>query len=115
LYIVPTADIAAWAGRGWADGQPGVTNFSTVLPPNSPSCYPATSAGSDGISSAGSLHTGGCMILLTDGSARFISENIDAGNQGISATYSGTMPAASAYGVWGSLGTRSGGETTGEF
>ncbi|QDT54075.1 Type II secretion system protein G precursor [Caulifigura coniformis] len=114
-YIVPATNQGAWAGRGWADGQPGITNFSTVLPPNSPSCYPGTSAGSDGISSAGSMHVGGCTVLLADGSSRFISENIDAGNQGVSATWSSAMPAASAYGIWGALGTRSGGETTGEF
>ncbi len=55
------------------------------------------------------------MLLLGDGSSRFISENIDAGNQGVIARWTALLPAASAYGVWGSLGTRGGGETTGEF
>jgi len=114
MYIDP-ANAAAWAGRGWADGQPGITNFSTILPPNSPSCYPGTSAGSDGISSAGSLHAGGCTVLLADGSSRFVSENIDAGNQGVTAAYSAALPAASRFGVWGALGTRSGGDVVGEF
>ena len=49
-----------------------------------------------------------------DGSSRFISENIDSGNQ------AATIPAAntsgiSPYGIWGALGTRAGGEVTGEF
>jgi prepilin-type processing-associated H-X9-DG protein len=115
MYNVAPTDYAAWNGRGWADGQPGVTDVATVLPPNSPSCYPATSAGSDGLPAAGSLHAGGCTVLLTDGSVRFISENIDSGNQGQNATYGASMPAASRYGVWGALGTRSGGDTVGEF
>ena len=31
---------------------------------------------------AGSLHTGGCQVVLADGSVRYLSENIDVGTQG---------------------------------
>jgi prepilin-type processing-associated H-X9-DG protein len=60
------------------------------------------------------LHTGGVQVLMMDGSARFISENIDSGNQ------AATIPASnsssiSPYGIWGALGTRAGGETIGDF
>ena len=113
-YLNP-AGALAWAGRAWSDGSPGISQVATVLPPNSPSCYPGTSPGSDGISSAGSQHTGGCMVLMGDGGVRFVSENIDSGNQGLSATYSSSMPPASRFGVWGALGTRAGGEVVGEF
>lgn len=44
----------------------------------------------------GSFHTGGAHVAMSDGSARFISENI------------GTT-------IWRAIGTRAGGEVTGEF
>ena len=46
--------------------------------------------------SFGSYHVGGAQYTLTDGSVRFISENIDLG-------------------VYRALGTRGGGEVVGEF
>ncbi len=48
---------------------------------------------------------------MADGSVRFISENIDAGNQGAVEVASGPSP----YGVWGALGTMGSGEVVGEF
>jgi prepilin-type processing-associated H-X9-DG protein len=44
----------------------------------------------------GSYHTGGAHFLLTDGSVRFISENV-------------------SLNVYHALGTRRGGEVVGEF
>lgn len=98
----------------WCDGQPENVAFLTVLPPNAPSCINDTNVNSDGASnllSASSLHTGGVQILLADGSVKFVSENIDTGNLGVSATLGGSSP----YGVWGRLGTKAGGEVIGEF
>ena len=60
---------------------------------------------------ASSYHTGGAQALLADGSVRYISENIDTGNLAVSTTLGGRSP----YGIWGALGTKSGGETIGEF
>jgi prepilin-type processing-associated H-X9-DG protein len=45
---------------------------------------------------ANSRHVGGVQILLCDGSARFVSENIDLG-------------------IWRAIGTRAGDEVIGEF
>ena len=55
-----------------------------------------------------SAHTGGVTILLADGSARFLSENVDIGSG---------LEVASAYreGVLQSLATAAGGDTVGEF
>jgi hypothetical protein len=111
----------AWTGdtvRGyrWGDGGAYFSAISTAIPPNSASCFTAAAAShwNDGIFSTSSNHAGGVHALLADGSVRFISENIDAGNQ------AAALPAAnsnsqSPYGVWGALGTRSGGEVAGEF
>ena len=103
-------------GYRWGDGAAYFSAFSTVTPPNSAGCFTTGTTGhwTDGFFNASSLHTGGVQVLLMDGSSRFISENIDSGNQ------AATIPAAntsgiSPYGIWGALGTRAGGEVTGEF
>ncbi len=86
------------------------------MPPNAPSCWVNGTASHwhDGIFASTSTHTGGVHGLLTDGSVRFISENIDAGNQA-TVLPAATTSSASPYGVWGNLGTRAGGEVVGEF
>ncbi|MBA4031823.1 MAG: prepilin-type cleavage/methylation domain-containing protein [Planctomyces sp.] len=99
----------------WADGQPENVGFTPILPPNSPSCINDANGSSDGASSvlsASSFHTGGVHALMADGAVRFISDNIDAGSLGATAN---TLGGPSPHGVWGALGTRAGGEVTGEF
>jgi len=100
----------------WGDGAGSFTAFSTATPPNSASCFSNGGGTSycDGIYSAESRHAGGVQVLMADGSVRFISENIDAGNQAAALPAVGTS-SASPYGVWGALGTRAGGEVVGEF
>jgi prepilin-type N-terminal cleavage/methylation domain-containing protein len=98
----------------YCDGQPENVAFNTVLPPNGPSCINDGNGNSDGavsVLSASSVHTGGVQVLLADGSCRFVSDNIDTGNLGVATIAGGASP----YGVWGSLGTRAGGEVIGEY
>ena len=98
----------------WQDGQPEVVSFYSILPPNGPSCINNGNANADGdinLMTASSRHAGGVQVLLADGSARFVSENIDTGNLGVANTIGGKSP----HGVWGALGTRNGGEVTGDF
>ena len=59
----------------------------------------------------GSLHTGGSQFLMADGAVRFISENIDAGNQAAIEVVTGASP----YGIWGALGTKSASEIFSDF
>lgn len=78
-------------GSPWIHGQHTYLHVDT---PNSRSCGFFTVLRADMPPS--SRHVGGVHLLLCDGSARFVSENIDLT-------------------LWRSLGTRNGGETVGEF
>src|SRR6185437_5357516 len=92
------------AGNLWAFGHPWWAGFTTILPPNSPSCYEGGLNPSNfpGVYSASSLHPGGVLVTLVDGSVRFVKETISCGNYGV-----GNPP---SFGVWGALGTIAGGE-----
>ena len=93
-------------GTLWQTGLAPFVGFQTVLPPNSPSCLNDNWGDNWGLSSASSYHTGGIQVAYGDGSVRFIGQNIDTGNIALPEVTGGISP----YGVWGALGTRSGGE-----
>ena len=100
-------------GSNWNDGQPENIGFNTVIAPNGPSCGddPDGNDMSNAVYTPASRHPGGVNCLLADGSVRFISETIDTGNLATSQP----DPGESNYGVWGSLGSKSGGETISQF
>lgn len=110
--LVFTGDTAR-GFRGW-EGKVFFAGVTTILPPNSPSCFVAVAVNNPhwcaGIYSGGSFHAGGVQIGMADGSVRFISDTIDAGNQAAVAPTTGNG-GLSPYGVWGGLGSKSGGET----
>ena len=85
----------------WSYGRPSTISFSTVLPPNSPRCSDYTK---QGCLTPLSRHPGGVAGLMADGSVRFISDGIDAGDPDAPQAVIG----ASTYGVWGALGSRDG-------
>ena len=105
-----------WEGRGqhYTDGRPSVMCFTTVLPPNSPSCtHDASHPGRDpSYLSASSNHSGGVNAAMADGSVRFVSETIDCGSNLNETWYFDRDPTGkSPFGVWGALGSIAGGET----
>jgi len=110
-YAASVTSFVNAVGVAWAQGTPCFVGFQTILPPNSPSCMTSTWDGSSGVHAATSRHTGGVHALMADGAVRFISENISSGDSTLPMQNSGVSP----YGVWGALGTKSGGEITGEF
>ncbi|MDR1268394.1 MAG: DUF1559 domain-containing protein [Planctomycetaceae bacterium] len=91
------------------DGRPEVSGFSTVLPPNSPTCFVSESY-TGGIVTPNSYHSGGVNAGYCDGAIQFISDTIDCDN--ISSAMPLTLEEKTPFGVWGALGTRQGGETS---
>ena len=98
-------------GHRWTDGRPTYTEFMTIRPPNGYNV--CRGEGNFGIYSAASRHQGGCHILLGDGSVRFITESIEAGDQNVIAFGDANQQRGkkSPYGLWGALGTRDSNET----
>ncbi len=101
---------ANWSGRRWASGIVQYTRFNTVLPPNSPSCNDSTWDERNVVLTPTSNHPGGVNVSMADGSVRFVSETINAGNPTIPEVDSGPSP----YGVWGALGSKAGRESVGQ-
>ena len=95
-------------GSRWGDGELAYTSFFTILPPNSASCQ--TNSGSQvRMLTTNSYHEAGVTVAMCDGSVRFVSNYIDAGDP--SQTPPVTALGASKWGVWGAMGTAKGGES----
>jgi prepilin-type processing-associated H-X9-DG protein len=77
------------------------------------------SSTNNGLVTATSEHSGGVNGLMGDGAVRFITETIEYGDLSIApwapgpADKHGIRPQSgqSAYGVWGALGSKNGGES----
>ena len=97
----------------WACGLPFNHSLVTAVPPNGPSCDQVGSPSwGIGLYTASSFHQGGVFAVMGDGAVRFVTDTVDAGDQSVKADSSGfKLNAQSAYGVWGAMGSRCGGET----
>lgn len=112
-YFIAGTPIQQRFGIGWTDGQAMYCGFNTVLPPNAPACAEDGNWGdsNDLVIPPASQHTGGVHVLFADGAVRFVMDNIDTGNLSVPQPETGP----SRYGVWGSLGSKDGGDVTGSF
>jgi len=106
--FVAGTQVTTWSGQ-WDHGSASHIAFNTVLPPNSPACGSTNNDDSSGgVWPATSYHPGGVNVAMCDASVRFISDTIDSGNTLAAPVTGGPSP----YGVWGALGSKSGGEAT---
>lgn len=107
-YVQPTPTgsglaINSLAGRDWDTGDALSTLFSAIIPPNGPSCASFYSY----MAGPTSNHNGGVNVAMLDGSVRFVNEIVDTGDMNAAPVRAGRSP----YGVWGAMGSASGGET----
>lgn len=94
------------AGSGWLSAS----GFTTMTPPNSPLCVYEISPGGHqrwGVFPPASNHSGGVVLGMMDGSVKFVSDTVDCNGANATAVKSGPSP----FGVWGAIGSPSGGES----
>jgi len=99
-------------GTRWGDSLGSYTQFHTIMGPNTVTCA-GTSCENWNLPTASSYHPGGVVVAMCDGSTRFVADAIDTGN--LSALTQGDNNSPSTYGVWGAIGSATGGETVGDF
>jgi prepilin-type processing-associated H-X9-DG protein len=96
-------------GGFFSDGRTPDAAFHTILPPNTPACVNKNDANSVqtwGVLPPNSNHPGGVNVGFADGSVHFLADAIDCGTINSRSVQSGPSP----YGIWGAIGTPSGGE-----
>jgi len=93
-------------GVRWGDSDEGFTSFFTFAAPN----YPRCGFGNENWACIppSSYHPGGAVMAHVDGSVKFYNDNIDAGPTGAGTNAGWT--GQSERGVFGALGSISGGE-----
>jgi prepilin-type N-terminal cleavage/methylation domain-containing protein len=111
--LVAESGAKQFAGQWFANGFWGNSTFTTILPPNSPSCGDGDGGENYSITTANSFHTGGVNAAALDGHISFISETIDCGDLTHAANqeYVRDVGGESPYGVWGAFGSKDGGES----
>ena len=110
---VKTPSGSVMRGGRQFDRMQGYNTFNTLMPPNGPSCNEGGSDDRWGIYPPLSNHTGGVNCGYVDGSVHFIANSIDTNN--LNGDVGGGDPnytGKSRFGVWGALGSISGGEST---
>lgn len=110
-YFLPGKVVKGRFGSLWTDGQAERVGITTVLAPNAPSCTNDANGNADSVNVVippNSNHTGGVNAAYADGSIHFISNSVDTGNVNSGVVQSTSGP--SQYGVWGAMGSKSGGE-----
>jgi prepilin-type N-terminal cleavage/methylation domain-containing protein/prepilin-type processing-associated H-X9-DG protein len=96
-------------GNTFIDGRITCLGFTTVLPPNSPSCTTnneADNTNDGGIFTPNSYHPGGVNVGMADCAVVFISDTINATT---TSNAGNVKEGPSNFGVWGNLGVRNDG------
>ncbi|MDO5582105.1 MAG: DUF1559 domain-containing protein [Planctomycetia bacterium] len=93
------------------DANTNYSAFNTIAPPNSPRCI-STKTDERGLVSISSYHSGGANVAKYDGSVLFIPDTINAVTAGLAGDPQIKTSGRSDFGVWGALGSCSGGEST---
>jgi prepilin-type processing-associated H-X9-DG protein len=99
------------------DGCSPLSTFTTILPPNAPSCSAledSTYQAGRALVPATSYHSGGVNLVMCDGACKFVSDTIDVGtqlNEMPGASAGSAASGSSKYGVWGAAGTPAGNES----
>ena len=101
-YTVPDNELDRNIGRNWAAASTHTTSFSTILPPNSPSCTMRYQF----LGGPTSYHPMGVHVLICDASVTFVSDTVETRDLTKPPVKSGPSP----YGVWGAMGSAAGGE-----
>ncbi len=102
---------SAWRSRGataWF-GRACRVSFNTILRPNSPVC---SNEHTTGVLPPTSRHPGGVHVLFADGATKFLNETIENGAGDSLTSCNPAAGTASPCGVWGALGSLTGGEST---
>lgn len=104
--------------NSWVEGMPGYSSFNTILAPNSPSCTNGSCKDYMCLIPASSFHPGGANIVRADGSVAFVPDSVNCsdttvtGHNGLTGANSNVVASGkSPYGVWGAMGSVSGGES----
>ena len=106
-------DFRPVGGRAW-DGRPYFVGFATLVGPNGPSCHWGGVDGNEHMGTMSSRHPGGGHVVMADSSVHFIQQGIDTGVQSVDDVDTpGSRP--SPWGVWGAMGSKSGGEPVSDF
>jgi type II secretory pathway pseudopilin PulG len=99
-------DDNAYAMGRWYSGTGASSWFSTIIPPNGPSCINRTNPEYQGIWAPSSYHASGVNVARCDASVSFINDSIQCGNLSSPAAWQEASP----YGIWGALGSINGEE-----
>jgi prepilin-type processing-associated H-X9-DG protein len=99
-------DTDYYAMGSWFCGYGTSSWFSTIIPPNGPSCMNRPNDQYQGIFPPSSYHSGGVNVARCDASVSFINESIRCGDLSSPAPWMERSP----YGVWGALGSLAGEE-----
>ncbi|MDR2347001.1 MAG: DUF1559 domain-containing protein [Planctomycetaceae bacterium] len=120
-FIKPGQSTSGFAGTAWYDGWSPYSWATFITPPNSTSCfkYDKLVEGNypfgPGIFPPTSYHPGGVNVAKADGSITFISDTIYCGDKLAGGTFydagmTKIVSGISEFGIWGSLGSKDGGE-----